>query len=190
MDAKLASSHERTLVVVKEDHHGWLHTKTLTGQFKDASIRFGNSYLVGVDDQINQFLKLVTLLLFLPGPNKTITQKGGLIAWAQTPKIVNQFSIGLTKILCPEIMKKIVSLHLIHPKMFAQTTHHIFECTFPQRTIMPKRAHPLVQFPRFEMETLLPLFRQAEVRGDFQDSTDVKNNGSNGHSSLPFRDIS
>ena len=49
MDAKLAGSQQRSLVVVKEDHLCWLHTKTLTGQFKDAPLRLGNPHLMRVD---------------------------------------------------------------------------------------------------------------------------------------------
>jgi len=85
MDAQLAGSHQRSLVVVKEDHLCWLHAKALTGQFKDASIRFGNPFLVRVNDEIGYLIKMVALLLFLPGPNKTITQKGGLAVCFLSP---------------------------------------------------------------------------------------------------------
>jgi len=52
MDAKLAGSRYGSLVIVEEDHLCWLHAEALTGQFINAPIRLGNSYLVGVNDEV------------------------------------------------------------------------------------------------------------------------------------------
>ena len=42
LDAKLAGSSDIGLDVVQEDDLCRLHAKALTGQFKDAPLRFGN----------------------------------------------------------------------------------------------------------------------------------------------------
>src|SRR6266849_1342834 len=144
MDAKFASSRYRSLVIVEEDHLCWLHAKALTGQFINAPIRLGNSYFVGVTDE------------------------GGLIARTQAAEVGSHLDVECTQILFPEVVQKGVDLRLVHPNDLAQALLHLLFRTFSQGAISPYTCHPLIQFPWFQMEALLPLFSHSGVRRDFQ----------------------
>src|SRR5438876_1981231 len=181
MDAQFASRRQGSLVIVEEDHLCWLHAKALTGQFINASIRLGNSYLVGVNDEIGYLIKTVALLLSGPGTNKAITDDSSLIARTQAAEVGGQFHIECTQILFPEVVQKGVDLRLVHSNDLFQALLHLLFRTFSQGAISPYTCHPLIQLPWFQMEALLPLFRHSGVRRDFQYSTDIKSNRSNSH---------
>src|SRR5258707_13272248 len=58
-----------------------------------------------------------------------------------------------------------------------------------QVAISPHVHESSIQFPRLQMETGLPLFNPTCPRRDFQHPSNIKNNRSNGHASLPFRNL-
>src|SRR6266852_9585485 len=164
MDAKFASSRYGSLVIVEEDHLGWLHAEALTGQFINAPIRLGNSYLVGVNDEVVHLVKVVALLLSGPGTDKAITDDGGLIARAQAAEVGGQLNVECTQILFPQVVHKCLYLRLVHPNDLAQTLLHLLFRTFSQGAISPCTCHPLIQPPWFQMKVLLPLFSHPSVR--------------------------
>src|SRR6266702_5653958 len=86
-DAKLAGSSNVRLEVVEEDDLFWLHTKALTGQFKDAPLGLGNSFLMGVNDPIGHLIKMVALLLSAAGTDKAVAEEGGLIVRTQAAEV-------------------------------------------------------------------------------------------------------
>src|SRR6266567_2889767 len=90
MDAEGASSGDWSFMIVEEDHLGWLNSKALAGQFEDAAIRLGNAYLVGVDDEVGHFVKMVTFLLSGPGTDKAVADDGGKITRAQAAEVGGQ----------------------------------------------------------------------------------------------------
>src|SRR5258708_28695574 len=181
MDAQFASSRYGSLVIVEEDHLCWLHAKALTGQFINAPVRLGNSYLVGVHDEVGHLVKMVALLLSGPGTDKAITDDGGLIARAQAAEVGGQLNVECTQILFPLVMHKCVDLRLVHPHDLFQALLHLLFRTFSQGTISPYTCHPLIQLPWFQMEVLLPLFSHSGFSRDFHDSPATKTNLSNNH---------
>ena len=52
LHAQLAGGSDVGLDVVQEDDLCRLHTKALTGAFKDASLRFGNPLFMGINEEV------------------------------------------------------------------------------------------------------------------------------------------
>ena len=56
LHATLVGGSDVGLDVVQEDDLCRLHTKALTGEFKDASLRFGNPLFMGIKELMNKRL--------------------------------------------------------------------------------------------------------------------------------------
>src|SRR5579859_1047903 len=106
MDATIAGSSNAAFDVVKKDHLAWLHAKTLTGQFINAPIRFGNPHFMRINDQVGHLIKMVALLLSAPGANKAIADDGGLIARTQAAEVGSKLDVECPKIFFPEVSHK------------------------------------------------------------------------------------
>src|SRR2546425_4875091 len=115
MDANRAGRCHVLLDIVEEDDLCRLHIKALTGQFKNASLRLGNPYLMGVNDQVGHLSKMVALLLSAAGTHKAVAEDGSLIARAQAAEVGSQRGVEFSQILFPQVMSKCVYLRLIHP---------------------------------------------------------------------------
>src|SRR6266702_8173599 len=86
-------------------------------------------------------------------------------------------------------MQKCLDLCLVHSSDLTQALLQFLFRTFSQGAISipPCTCEPFIQFPRFEMETFLPLCNHPSVRRDFQHPSDIKNNCSDCHSYIPYQ---
>src|SRR5258706_7312796 len=95
VDAKRAGASDAALGIVEDDHLRWLHAQSLARQLKDALLRLGDPLLMGVDDEVAHLGKMVALLLFASGADKTVAQQRGLVARAQVGKVGGKLNVEL-----------------------------------------------------------------------------------------------
>src|SRR6266567_4281698 len=127
--------------------------------------------------------------LFAPNTNEAVAEGGGLIARAQAGEVGSQLDVEFTKILLPEVSHQCLDLPLVHSHDLPDALSHFCFRHVPGAAIFPHLHEPFTEFPWFQMETCLPLFNPSSLRRDFEHPTDIKDNRSNGHVSIPFRNL-
>jgi hypothetical protein len=156
VDARQARPRDVRLVVIEEHRLRRRNPEALAGEGVNRGVGLAHPALVRVDDLVDEVLEPVRGLFAFPGADEAVTQDPGAEPRAQPAGVVDQFRVGGSEVLTPQVSQEVGELLLAQAQALGERPVHLLLTDRADAAAVPGVGHALVQLARGQAEPGLP----------------------------------